>query len=319
MKSSNSYLPLLFIGIALLGACKKNIINQEEDVVKTEKDLVVENKQRSLMVYLSNTENAMCGYLGGPNFKAAIKEKGTNEIIPLNIPSFLSRLTPYYKRESSIKNQDSVFIPPLFSELYKALSFPYASQGGYRVPAFSVNNEYLGTVERIGFYDVYVSSGTLLNRVNSYNQLNPEVGVVAQKTIVGNTIKVEVKSKFFKSVQGDYYWSALVLEKTKVGYQNVDSVFYDYYEHNYVLRASMIGGDFENQTVFEKTPFASGSVQSGSEFDKVFTLDYVDFPYINPKLNIIRWFFKPDNTVVAVIVWRKSGSRFYYVNGFLAK
>jgi hypothetical protein len=170
MKFSNSYLLLLLTSITLLGACKKNAINKEEDVVKTETDLVVENKQRSLMVYLSNTENALCGYLGGPNFRAAIKEKGTNEIIPLNIPSFLSRLIPYYKRESSIRNQDSVFIPPLFYELYKALPFPYASQGGYRVPAFTLNNEYFGAIESIGFYNSYVSSGTLLNRVN--NTLN---------------------------------------------------------------------------------------------------------------------------------------------------
>jgi hypothetical protein len=316
MKASNSYLLLLIIWIALLGACNKKVMNPEEGIVNAEPDLLVENKQRSLLVYLSNTENAMCGYLGGPNFKEAIKEKGTNEIIPLNVPSFLSRLTPYYKRESSINNQDSVFIPTLFSELYKALSFPYASQGGYRVPAFSVNNEYLGTVLGVNYK---VSAGTIINRVNLHNFINPELGLVARKTIVGNTIKVEVKSKFYKSVQGDYYWSALVMEKTKVGRQNVDSTFYDYYEHNYVLRASMLGGKLDNQTVIGNAPFASGEIPFGTEFDKIFTLDYVDYPYINPDLNIIRWFFKPDNTVVAVIVWRKSGSRFNYVNGFLAK
>lgn len=316
MKASNSYLLLLIMWIALLGACNKKLMNPEEDIVNAEPDLLVENKQRSLLVYLSNTENAMCGYLGGPNFKEAIKEKGTNEVIPLNVPSFISRLTPYFKKEASIRHQDSVFIPPLFTEIYKVFPFPNSNQGGYRVPAFTVNNEYLGTVLGVNYK---VSAGTIINRVNSHNLINPELGVVARKTIVGNTIKVEVKSKFYNSVQGDYYCSALVMEKTKVGRQNVDSTFYDYYEHNYVLRASMLGGKLDNQTVIGNAPFASGEIPSGTEFDKVFTLDYVDYPYINPDFNIIRWFFKPENTVVAVIVWRKSGSRFYYVNGFLAK
>lgn len=305
MKKFNLFFAILVVTTAFFAGCKK------DETPATEEGLVVENKQRSLLAYVTATWCGPCGQYGGPSFKTAVTEKGTNEIIALNIQTGNSRLTPYFKRPSSIDNQDSVYISPIFSPLFSSLNIPTTAQGGFSIPAFSMNNSYLGTSN--------VTSTTMVGNATTYNANAPVVGVVAKKTITGNTISVDVKSKFFKEGSGDYHWSALVVEKSKIGYQLVGGTPNESYEHKYNVRASMQNGEMYNQSVFSSSAFASGTVAVGSEFTKTFTLNYVNYTAINPGFGLIQWNLNPASTNVVVIVWKKNGSKYDYVNGFVAE
>ncbi len=314
MKKLNLFFAILVVTTAFFAGCKKDETSTGDDNNNTgggSSSLVVENKQRSLLAYVTATWCGPCGQYGGPNFKAAVTEKGTNEIIALNIQTGNSRLTPYFKRLSSLNNADSVYISPIFSSIFGSLNIPTNAQGGYSIPAFSMNNAYLGTSN--------VTSTTMANNATSYNSNAPVVGVVAKKSISGNTITVDVKSKFFKEGSGEYFWSALVVEKSVTGYQLVGGTANESYEHKYNVRASMQGGEMYNQSVFGSSSFASGTVAVGSEFTKTFKLNYVNYSAINPGFGLIQWNLNPATTNVAVIVWKKNGTRYDFVNGFVAE
>ncbi len=318
MKKLNLFFAILVVTTAFFAGCKKDETSNVDDDNNTNggggaSSLVVENKQRSLLAYVTATWCGPCGQFGGPNFKTAVTEKGTNEIIALNIQTGNSRLTPHFKRPSSMDNPDSVYVPPIFPGLFASLNIPTNAQGGFSIPAFSMNNAYLGTSN--------VTSATMTNNATSYNSNAPVVGVAAKKTISGNTITVDVKSKFFKEGSGEYFWSALVVEKSTTGYQLVGGTPNENYEHKFNIRASMQGGEMYNQTVFSSSSFATGAVAVGTEFTKTFKLNYVNYSALNPLLNggLIKWNLNPASTNVAVIVWKKNGTRYDFVNGFVAE
>jgi hypothetical protein len=316
MKKLNLFFAILVVTTAFFAGCKKDETSTGDDDNNNgsgggSSSLVVENKQRSLLAYVTATWCGPCGQYGGPNFKAAVTEKGTSEIIALNIQTSSSRLTPYFKRLSSMDNQDSVYIAPIFSNIFASLNIPTNAQGGFSIPSFSMNNAFLGTSN--------VTSATMTNNATSYNSNAPVVGVAAKKTISGNTITVDVKSKFFKEGSGEYFWSALVVEKSVTGYQLVGGTPNENYEHKYNVRASMQNGEMYNQSVFGSSSFASGTVAVGTEFTKTFKLNYVNYTSINPAFGVIQWNLNPVNTNVAVIVWKKNGTRYDFVNGFVAE
>ncbi len=314
MKKLNLFFAILVVTTAFFAGCKKDETSNVDDDNTNgggSSALVVENKQRSLLAYVTATWCPPCGQVGGPTFKAAVTEKGTNEIIALNIQTSDSRLTPYFKRPSSINNQDSVYIAPIFSRIFASLNIQTNAQGQYGIPAFSMNNAYLGGSN--------VTSTTMTNNATTYNSNAPVVGVAAKKTISGNTITVDVKSKFFKEGSGEYFWSALVVEKSVTGYQNVGGVDNQNYEHKYNVRASMQNGEMYNQSVFGSSSFASGTVAVGKEFTQTFKLNYVNYSAINPAFGVIQWNLNPANTNVAVIVWKKNGTKYDFVNGFVAE
>lgn len=272
--------------------------------------LTVENKQRSMLAYVTATWCGPCGSAGGPTFKAAVASKGTSEIIPLNIQTSNSSLTPIFKKPG-VDSQDSVFIAPVFSALFSNLNIP-TNNGSYSIPAFSMNNSYLGTSN--------TTSTVITDRATSYNANAPVLGVAANKSVNGNTITVNAKTKFFKEGSGEYFWSALVIEKGVNGYQLVGATADNNYEHKYNVRASMQNGELNNQSVFGSSAFATGTVANGTEFTKTFTLNYVNHhASSNPAFNLIPWNLNASNTAVAVIVWKKNGAKYEFVNGFVTE
>ncbi len=273
--------------------------------------LTVENKQRSMLAYVTATWCGPCGSAGGPTFKAAVASKGTSEIIPLNIQTSNSRLTPIFKKPG-VESQDSVFIAPIYGALLSNLNIPVDNNGSFSIPAFSMNNSYLGTSN--------TTSAVITDRANSFNANSPVLGVAANKSVNGNTITVNAKSKFFKEGNGEYFWSALILEKSVNGYQKVGGTDVNDYEHKYNIRASMQNGELNNQSVFGSSAFATGTVANGTEFSKTFTLNYINHHAAsNPNFGLVPWNLNASNTAVAVIVWKKNGAKYEYVNGFVAE
>ena len=276
--------------------------------------LVVEKKQRSMVGYVTATWCGPCGSYGGPNFKNALEQIGEDNVTMLNLQTSNSRLTPYFKRPSSMDNPDSVYITPVVSSIFNSLNIPTNASGGFSIPAFSMNGGYLGTSN--------VTPETIKSTAASYNANAPQIGVAARKKISGNTITVDVKTKFFEELQGDYYYSAVVLEDEVIGYQLVGSTADDNYVHRNAVRAVIGGGEMYNQSMFGDMPFASGTVSADSEFDKTFTFNYQRYTSknINPAFGLIEWNMAPANTKVAIIVWSKiSDGKYAYVNSVVAK
>lgn len=308
-------IPALLLGVV---GCKKDPVKDDDNTGGGgTTSLVVTQKQRSMVANLSATWCGPCGAFGGPNFKNAAAELGMSELIPLNIQgSGTSKLLPYF-RKTGVDHPDSVFILGVQGAMFTSLNIQTNANGSFSIPSFSMNNVFLGTSN--------VTSSMIVNNAKSYNANNAKVGVVAKKNISGNNISVDVKCKFFEDAEGEYHWVAYAIEKKVKGIQNVNGVgnVADY-EHQYMVRASMQNTtgaeitEMDKQSIWGAGSFASGSIKSGSEFSKKFTLKYVNFP-IDPKFQLITWDMKPENTGVAVMVWKKVGNKFEYVNGFFAE
>jgi len=303
-------IPALLIGFA---GCKKE---QEKDKEKEkEKEeiptgLVVEKKQRSVVSNLSATWCGPCGAFGGPAFKTAAQELGTNELIPLNIQgSGSSKLLPLFMRPGV----DSIYIVPVQSMMFSSLNIQTNANGSFGIPSFSMNNNFLGTSN--------VTAALIKSNATSFNSNSPVVGVVAKKKIEGNKITVNAKCKFFENAEGEYHWVAFVIEKKVKGIQAVNGVGQvPDYEHQYMVRASMQDGEMHDQKIWGTNAFASGSISSGKEFEKTFTLNYVkyDFP---ANYGLIDWNLDNDNTGIAIMVWKKTATpnKYEFVNGFFAE
>ena len=306
-------LAFMLFGASLLfvAGCKKE---STDDGSGDSGALVVEKKQRSMVGYVTATWCGPCGAYGGPNFKSALKQFGEDDITMLNIHTSTSRLTPYFKRESSMNNPDSVYITPLLGGIFNSLNIPTNSNGGFSIPSFSMNGGFLGTSN--------VDVNAIKSNMDAHNANSPQIGVAARKKISGNNISVDIKTKTFEELTGDYYITALVLEDQVFGVQT-GAPDPNNTEHRNVVRALMNGGgEMYNQKMFGDVPFASGTVAANSEYETTLTLNYKKYTSanINPAFGLIEWDMVPADTKIAVIVWSKfDQNKYIYVNSIMAK
>ena len=106
----------------------------------------------------------------------------------------------------------------------------------------------------------------------------------------GNTLNVQTKTRFFQDATGEYYLGVYVIEDGVVNYQanqGNDAV------HKKVMRASMSDSSFGEL-------ISSGSVNSGAEFTKDYSID------------INGW--NENKLEIATILWRKEGDTYFFVN-----
>ncbi len=292
-------------------SCKKE---KDDTNDKNTGGIAVEKKQRSFIGYVSATWCGPCGAYGGPTFKSTLNSKSDNEVIMLNIQTSTSKATPYFKRPSSMDNMDSVYISPIMGELFNSLNIPVSGTGSFSIPAFSANNAYIGSSS--------TTQAALESAITSNNAKSPLLGVGATKSINGNTISVDTKVDFYEQGSGEYFYSVVVLEDKHVGYQLVGSTANNSYEHYNFARAAMAnGGEMHTQATFSKQSFASGSVASGQSFSKNFTFNYQSYTdaQVNPAFGLLKWNMTGANTKVAVMVWKKNGTKYEFVNGVIAK
>lgn len=306
-------LAFMLFGASLLfvAGCKKE---STDDGSGDSGALVVEKRQRSMVGYVTATWCGPCGAYGGPNFKKALDEVGEENITMLNIHTSSSKLTPYFKRPTSMNNTDSVYISPVFQGIFNSLNIPTTSTGGISIPSFSMNGGYMGTSN--------VTSEQVKNNAVAHNEYDPQIGVAARKKITGNTISVDIKTETYEELNGEYFVTALVLEDKVMGLQTgaPDPINT---EHRNVVRACMNGGgEMYNQKMFDDMPFASGTVSAGSEYSTTINLNYQRYTAanINPVFGLVEWDMAPANTKIAVIVWAKfDDTKYIYINSVVAK
>jgi hypothetical protein len=163
-------------------------------------------------------------------------------------------------------------------------------KAGY--PTFSAN-----------FYDAWTNASTLqamTANIETKISEHKAAAVVANSgltyTVEGNNIVVNTRTKFFQAATGEYNISVIVLEDKVIANQSGPNGGANA-SHHKVLRSS--NGDWG-------TMVSSGSVASGTQFDKTITIT-----------KDAAW--NMANVEIATLLWKKNGTQWDFVNAHLHK
>ena len=234
--------------------------------------LSVDRVIRPFFVDYTATWCGPCGQYGGPAFDAVLDQGGEGTL--------LTAMKTY-----STSSTTGMGIP-----LYTQLTSAFNVQG---IPDFWVNNTTVST-----------STNAVINSATTQQNDTAKLvaGVALQKAIVGDTMKVTTKVKFFKDVAAgsDYSLAVYLVEDGVVSYQLVDTTADNDYLHRNVLRTS-------NSTNYYGLSLNSNlAVVSGTEFDKTYSI------YVKPAWN------KAKLKAIAVI-WKNGATPYKVINSNVAK
>jgi hypothetical protein len=153
-------------------------------------------------------------------------------------------------------------------------------------PFFILGNEN----QNVNSGNVSAKRTEIKNAVDNNYTTSPLVNAGLTVFKNGNTLNVQTKTRFFQDASGEYYLGVYVIEdgvvEEQVG-QGDDAV------HKKVMRASMSDSSFGEL-------ISSGSVSTGAEFTKDYSID------------IIGW--NENNLEIATILWKKEGDTYIFVN-----
>ena len=141
------------------------------------------------------------------------------------------------------------------------------------------------------------SVSTLLSYVSQTNSAAPIANAVGTMTVSGSTITLKTQTKFFTASSGEYYLASYFVENGLMYSQT--SATPDPYNHKHVLRG-VAAGDEHGVNI------ASGSIASGTVVNKDYTVT------ADPS-------WKMANVYVALVIWKKSGSTWTFVNAWQSK
>lgn len=277
------------VALTMTVACKK----KKSDTPAAD-TFVVENTQRTLLVYNTATWCGPCGMYGGPTFKGTLDN---SDIVAIDLhTSGSSLLTPIYTPGGAKK--DTAMVAPFAIYLYAQ-----TKPNGY-IPHFYANNTLLGNSE--------VTTAGITSAANTFKATAPAAGVAVRATASGNVINIDYKAKAFTAGTGDYHLSLILCEKVVTATQNGASGGIT--DHKHIVRSTAYGTAASPLDAFSPTPIMSnptaGQEISGS---KSFTWE---LPALATRYNSFkRWdAFTPANTMVACILWKKNGTGYDVVN-----
>jgi hypothetical protein len=113
-------------------------------------------------------------------------------------------------------------------------------------------------------------------------------------TLEGDVLTVNAQAKFYSAASGEYYMAAYVIENNVSGPQAGPIGASGNVDHHLLMRGSMSTAPWGEQIV-------ASSAAAGSTVDKTFT---VTIPST----------YNKDNINVGIIIWKKNGAKFAYVN-----
>lgn len=272
-------LALIAITAITIASCKKDEDdNSSSNGGGGNAGLVVEKKNRALLVDFSETWCPPCGSSGGPGFDSCMSLEGGD----LTLMKVYGSSTPS-SLNSSISN---------------GMAGAYGVSG---VPDFWVNG-----------YELYPGGGVYSNVSANFNWVKTKAtafaadsviaGVAMSKTIVGDSMKIVSRVKFFKEQAAgiDYRLALYVVEAGIIASQQTNSGTVSNYEHNNLVRkctASSYSGVQLNSTA----PIAADQV-----FDSTYTVA------LNPA-----WDY--DNLKVIGVIWKGGSNPFKVVNSNVLK
>jgi hypothetical protein len=255
---------LLSMSILFLASCNKE--EKEADSIPVERVI------RPLVINYTATWCGPCGQSGGPAFNAMLDsgKEGT----------LLTAIKAYTNNSST--GMSSLGSSRLFSAF---------SVSG--IPAFWVNNNQ----SSVSTNQIIASATKIQADSNSI-----VAGLGLKKAIVGDSIIVDARTKFFKNggANIDYALAIYVVEDNIVGYQKVGGTDNATYLHRNVLRTSAANN-------YYGTSINNGvSVLEGSEFLTSYKI------FINPAWN-------KANLKVIGVIWKSGSNPYKVVNTNIAK
>ncbi len=228
--------------------------------------VVINEAQYSLFYKYTATWCGPCGDWGGPAFEAMVDAN----------PGRILAFTLQASDDFSTARNTEVF------DAFEA-KWPYSG-----TPNFQCNNVILGT-----------NVGGAQAEINTRNAVAPDAGVGIHYSIGAGTnagkLNINVYTKFFKDVSGEYFTGVYILHKEIVKNQNVDGTYDPNYVHHHVMmdHVTPVWGD----------AITTGNTAKGT----VKHLGYV-YPYTDiPDLNLAKM-------EVVAIVWKKNGTTFDLIN-----
>lgn len=110
----------------------------------------------------------------------------------------------------------------------------------------------------------------------------------------GNKLNVNAEAKFYQAASGEYYMGVYVIENNARGPQSGPIGSSGDVDHHLVMRGSMSASAWGEQIV-------AASAASGDKISKSYSVT-------------IPSSYNKDNINVGVIIWRKNGAKYVYVN-----
>ena len=184
-------------------------------------------------------------------------------------------------------------VVPLKVNLDDALASPIANtiagnyvSGSYGIPYFIVGNQ----------NDVPTSS--INTTVESEIAGTPTAGVTGTFAVSGSTATVQTQVKFFSASSGDYYLAVYLMENGILASQT--GALPDPYTHNHVLRGNIAGSGGFGELI------STGSATANKVVTKTYT-------------STLTSGWNSTNMYAALVIWKKNGSKYDFVNAFQTK
>ncbi len=289
----------IILGFAVLGAvlagCKKEE-SKTDNGSDAGQTIDVKKTQSSFFIDLTATWCGPCGSSGTPLFKS-VASKTPTTCVSVALHTSNSELTPYFMRN------DTAYITPILNQIFGSLGIATNANGGYGIPAFSLNNA-----------EITRNENTILNAINNRAANQPIANIGFKITPNSNGFEVSTTTKFFEDAMGEYNVAIFVLEDNIIHRQMVNTAYVNNYEHMSIVR-DVVGGTAEARRTFGTEPIVNSNlIKEGTTINKSFTYTKGNHSFsTNLALNRYNW--NPQRTKVAVTLWRKDGNRYTFING----
>lgn len=289
-------LSFLFSGIVLISSCKK-----DEESSGGSSQIVIDAKQRSLLMDFTATNCSACGTTGTPTFKK-IAATHSDKIIGISFHTAASELSPYYYKG----NSDSTVVSSMFSAMFRSSGIKQNSSGGFNLPSFTLNQK-----------TVAIKEDVIKPMLDANYIKTPLAGIGLRVIRTSNGVNITPKVKFFDVADGEYFLSLYFIEDNIHHRQYTNFGYKENYEHEHVLRGSAIGTRM--QPVTFGTTINTAPIFKNQEFmmDKIVYTHDARKPNSSSSLN--NWSWNPQRTSVAAIIWKKDGNAYQFINGTTVK
>ncbi|MBL0096050.1 MAG: Omp28-related outer membrane protein [Bacteroidetes bacterium] len=234
--------------------------------------LTVEKKNRPLLIDFSEDWCGPCGSNGGPAFDSLLSYEG----------SMLTAIKVYSGSNNAALNWSTG------NGLWTI--YNNATYGGNGIPKFIIGNKYQG----VGSVNSTVSSS--LTKANTFIADSIVAGIALNKSIEGDSMKVNTKIQFFKSqlANTDIRVALYVVEELVIANQLVGSTNVATYEHRNIVRTS-------NSSTYSGLQINStAAIAVDQVFDNSFSM-YLKPGWDKSKLKVVAVIWKMNSNPAVVL------------------
>lgn len=237
---------------------------------------------KGMITKITATWCGPCGEWGWTMLETMIADKGSKNLVMTMYPSnstsdndkdFYSQIAADWKTHLDFGHS----IYPTFGSNFKDHTGPHYDASAGTLNSGAIQSDIYADVDAFDAAPVVASTGYTYE-------------------LIGNTINVKTKTKFWQAASGEYYVLPIIIENGTAHIQNVQGTGVVTKNHHNVMRASMAATSYGDQ-------IASGSITANQTFTKDYSFTITDASWDKTKLK------------VNVLLLKKNGSNYDYVNG----